>query len=1290
MTQSIAVAELGPGVGVFGSGADGGREATFDGPVPIRTNGHEWNGYGVIQAKYKEVLGKPKDDATWLISEIDGEMKGWSKRKAAKKHIPNYYIVSTNVRLSPQDDGGIDRVDECLKRHAESLGLTGWLVWHSDSISTFVANHQEVRIAYASWVTPGDVLSQVLSDQVHSEREFSDALISFTAKELLRERYVNLDQAGSADDRSVALAEIFIDLPYEFWSGMEEASAGVSRKALTSLISAADHGRESIGNEKRSGGDGSDDQRFVLIGGPGQGKTTITQFACQMYRSALVSETPAGKFGKVKDACAKISGLMEQEGLVQPKNRRWPVNIQLTRLADDVAKGESTSLLGYLAKTISSRTTTSVSAHQLRGWLATYPWFVVLDGLDEVPAASNRSEVLSLIDDFLIESSAVNADIFVVATTRPQGYTDEFSPHYYKHLQLTPLTRDIAMSYGKKLAIARHSIESDRTDRLIERLERAYAEPATSRLMTTPLQVTILAVLLERVGQAPKDRYNLFADYYRVIYERELEKDSQASALLRDRRSDVDAIHAQVGLLLQTRSEHSGETHSTLSADELGQIVRARLEQEGHKGDSLSSLCQQVIKTATDRLVFLVSTRSDEIGFEIRSLQEFWAGQGIMHGTEAQISNSLRRIASSSHWRNTLLFALGHIFSKRETLRDTVIALVSELNSHSVEHGEVKKAIWAGSRLAVAILSDGIVRSPIYLQSLTDQAVQLFQLPPDADVRTVPSCIAEEMIDVVVQLAEGRLQGRAKVDDLSLLYALSVLSRRDDLSRATRSTLKRFIAPLYDKISDQVKQDALKLAYKTGSLTLHSLTQDCLVDAPLQDVVDAVVGSDRGRGRAALKATTRMSAPEWVRAFRSAIRQQTRVIDAISSPEESLGFDAQLRKINSSRSVWQRLARSNPPKRNLMHELADFGIAPGAESLAVFLRAASNRPGDLLAISNCLPWVVTQVLVEEPGILEAASAVESGEYGDLSDWEELEGSWAGQIHWQAFLNGMKDHFREGVDFYPLSAARGSYMIPNPQSATLDSIKEIFASYGEARVRSDGVRQAFASWLLSLFFVGAHANGGLVDEVGPSVTRLVLEDASHHKYFNVGWMEYIDVQAMDPWIDCLDFAGKQGGKLHSTCSSERIKMLLSIWMQDPSRWGIARLAISARHEAATVWREPEYWSMWRASDISRKAILDSDAEVISLLVAAVFGEPESRAEARTLCDEMLSRAASGQRIPVMEGIRGVSPGRSHLSRVFSLMCAEELTSEPELRQMLMERLVEVFGQDPSGLGEVPVT
>ena len=56
LAAALAISVVGNGIEVFGSGKDGGREATFDGRIPWTTEqgGSTWNGYTVFQAKQRE------------------------------------------------------------------------------------------------------------------------------------------------------------------------------------------------------------------------------------------------------------------------------------------------------------------------------------------------------------------------------------------------------------------------------------------------------------------------------------------------------------------------------------------------------------------------------------------------------------------------------------------------------------------------------------------------------------------------------------------------------------------------------------------------------------------------------------------------------------------------------------------------------------------------------------------------------------------------------------------------------------------------------------------------------------------------------------------------------------------------------------------------------------------------------------------------------------------------------------------------------------------------------------
>jgi hypothetical protein len=208
----------------------------------------------------------------------------------------------------------------------------------------------------------------------------------------------------------------------------------------------------------------------------------------------------------------------------------------------------------------------------------------------------------------------------VVATTRPQGYNGDFDNEFYRHYTLSKLSTERALQYADRLLRLRLGEDSDRVRKVRYRLQRAAQEEATARLLSTPLQTTILTLLVERFGQAPKDRWRLFDQYYRVIYQREQEKGGPLADLLQDYATDINAIHYQAALWLQNRNAKAGGTNASLSKAQFTELIQKRLLAQGYSAEESGALADRFETVATDRLVFLAAIRADVYGFEIRNL----------------------------------------------------------------------------------------------------------------------------------------------------------------------------------------------------------------------------------------------------------------------------------------------------------------------------------------------------------------------------------------------------------------------------------------------------------------------------------------------------------------------------------------------------------------------------------------------------------------------------------------------------------------------------------------------
>lgn len=564
LIQALALKVIGPSVVVYGDGPDGGREATFDGTFPYPSEDDQWDGYGVVQAKFLQRSSNSTRDGQWAVAQLKAELDKYLDPDNNRRK-PDYFIFATNVVLTPvKGKGSKDKVEAVLEEFKRRLPLRGYAVWDYDQIRAFLDNYEEIRRGHAAWITPGDVLAEVLKWLHVKTPDFEETLTSFLQKELLSDEFVNLEQAGHDANERIPLARVFVDLHTRddqrgtvqeleahstYQSGplagedkgfikeiLEVSSERLNPQSHT--VHTIGQGPESLERQQSRG-------RFVLIGGPGQGKTTVGQFICQIFRAAIVSRRPQSTLPpETNSALSIIQTRCKDEGIERFPVPRFPFRIVLNEFASALSATSVqgiNSVFSYLAYQISKRTDREISADDIRQWIGQYPSVIIFDGLDEVPSSSNRQQVLASIRDFWVDANHYGADILAIATSRPQGYNEDFSSAYYQHRWLVHLSKELGRHFAKRLVDVRYGTDSDRKDKVLSRLERSFESESTSRLMRTPLQVTIMTALVDRMGQPPEARWNLFKSYYDIIYQREVERAIPASDLLRYYEPDINA-----------------------------------------------------------------------------------------------------------------------------------------------------------------------------------------------------------------------------------------------------------------------------------------------------------------------------------------------------------------------------------------------------------------------------------------------------------------------------------------------------------------------------------------------------------------------------------------------------------------------------------------------------------------------------------------------------------------------------------------------------------------------------
>jgi hypothetical protein len=1008
------------------------------------------------------------------------------------------------------------------------------------------------------------VLAELSSKLNLKQPDFDEVITNYLQKELLEDRYANLQQAGHTVEERVPLATVFVDLPATHEPSSEppaerEPAQGFVQQILEAARERFDNDsiRESVRDRLRFINRGSFFGRFVLVGGPGQGKTTVGQFICQLFRTAILKQKARKVLSPdALEAVREIEAQCQSEELAIPVVRRFPLRVVLSEFAARL-DSQPESLLSYLAGKIRKKTGKHFGLDDFRRWLSSYPWVLVLDGLDEVPASSNREDLLNNIRDFWVDAAGCSADILVIATTRPQGYNDDFSPKHYEHRYLAPLSNKRALHYARRLVDVRYASEEGRKEKVLNRLQRACREGSpTSRLMRSPLQVTIMAILVDRVGQPPQERWNLFKEYYTVIYEREVERDNPTASLLRDYQADVNAIHARVGLLLQIESEKTGTTDARLPLEKFKKIVEIRLSEEGHVGKSLQDLRDRLMTAAMHRLVFLVGLEQKQIGFEVRSLQEFMAAEGLMQGGDDDVPSRLRAIASISHWRNVFLFSAGRCFAERQHLRDTIYVICSELNEDS---DQAIRQVLAGSRLAIDLLEDGPARrQPKYALSLFRVAFRVLDLPPTEYQTKLAALYGLDVEELFIEEFKKRLSLKNYHEQLGTWNAISVMNQR-----------LAFVKKLKDENWPVEKREALQTVhYAGGRQEIYERLIPLLATFRPEELLNEfrlhfwTYSSDE-------QISKKLDVPEWFQAAMALVNSvaigvpRVHLVLRVPESRSQQVLRTGLACFTEGQLSWLTPIKEMPNPNRGWQPLISAGSFlgnPSAEELArqldVLAEAGGTNPNR--TIGMVLPWPLAAcVLGNSPTqVRYLADCAREGTLGDFADWAAAEQRWVSRgvtledlQHVTPQMPFDKNIAKVGFPTAARLGLSGDHVSQEP-----DTVLRTFDELIGTPLTSD--LSQWAIWTL--------------DERGEYRARRSTEYSCYKRlleFFPVGG--YVNLGALSLMfsgeiaadsIDSLDKLGRESSWFHATRHPYEpfVQELWKAFMANPTRMGVLRL------------------------------------------------------------------------------------------------------------------------------------
>lgn len=653
LCQALLVAQF-PKVICYPVGMpDGGRDAALAGASGKKVV--------VFQVKFvRDPSTRESRDAVVEAIRTEAEKVQRLKDRGASE----YYLITNVQGTSHLDVGSMDRADQVL---SDELGIDAHIWWRED-LTARLNHHSQIKWNFVELLKGGDILSMLVSSASKAEEDARRAIDSYISLQSVRDSQLKFKQI----DLEKGLLHLFSDVPVDFKSGavIEAAAQGALTAEKLSEYGVALHVEYDHDLRRRtivvgamqlfSKGRFCEENSLILLeGAPGQGKSTVTQYLCQVHRLAIL--------GKEEELKLVPTDFM-------PDDVRIPFRIDLRDYAawisgrnpfaesysEPLPSGTSPVLEKFMSAQVSRATGADFSVEDLRWISSKSKILVVLDGFDEVAEPSIRARIITEVGDAAVRLQRGSLSVQMVVTSRPTAFANSpgFPRSTWAYMDLLPLARAHVDAYAERWLAAKGLDPRERRE-LKRALDDAVAHVHVRDLARNPMQLSILLALMNVQGVSlPNKRTSLYDKYMDIFFNRETDK----SDVIRDNRDLILQLHGYVAWTLQIDAENNGS--GNLSADALRTLVRGYLERHGHKTDLLDELLTGV----TERVVALVSRVSGTYEFEVQPLREYFAARHIYDSAPYVVAamdeggtkpDRFRALSKNFFWRNVVRFYAG-------------------------------------------------------------------------------------------------------------------------------------------------------------------------------------------------------------------------------------------------------------------------------------------------------------------------------------------------------------------------------------------------------------------------------------------------------------------------------------------------------------------------------------------------------------------------------------------------------------------------------------------------------
>ena len=436
-------------------------------------------------------------------------------------------------------------------------------------------------------------------------------------------------------------------------------------------------------------------RHMVLLGDPGGGKSTFLNHLAVCLAAAQLE-------GNAADWKAQYPAWPRDAWDLLP----LPVVLRdlVSTLPDD-GRGTARLLWRHIERWLADRDLAEFSPH-LKESLGDGRVLVLLDGLDEVPTAAERS----LVRDAVVDFTSTHDLVRVLVTCRTLSYQDERwkLPHDFATFELAPFDEnkidDFIVAWYAELEKS-GAVRFGEGTVLASRLRTAVRRPDLWQLASNPLLLTVMALVHSHKGRLPEARALLYEECVEMLLWRwEQLKTSAAqgdeahlSHLLLD--AGLQAVDLKRTLWRLAYEVHAQERTDDDGPADLREDVLLRALRDLHPARSWD-WAQDVIDQVRERAGLLVERQPGIYAFPHRTFQEYLAASHLSVDRRFGSRGAGLALEGGARWREVILLAVGRLVHHQgET--DRPLALVAELCPAAKP---AEDAGWRGAWLAGEVL----------------------------------------------------------------------------------------------------------------------------------------------------------------------------------------------------------------------------------------------------------------------------------------------------------------------------------------------------------------------------------------------------------------------------------------------------------------------------------------------------------------------------------------------------------------------------------------------------------